>query len=116
MNKIDKEPFVIDIMDDIMAERKRLEGMVASHDFQKNLRNWGWMKDWLEKPDEEHYKTWFHGECNVCGRKARFFLGMSFSFCDEYGCGMRICSKCLVKIQRIFKEGVKGRSRKHEKT
>ncbi len=67
-----------------------------------------WIPEWLVKTDDEHYKEdWDENICNICGKKERFFLKIDFSFCDEYSCGIQICSKCLKEFQRIFKDGVK---------
>jgi phage/plasmid primase-like uncharacterized protein len=114
VRKIDDKPVFIDIMDQVKEERKRLECTVTSKDFPKNPQ-WGWMKEWLDKSDEEHYKTWFNAECNVCGKKHRFYLAMSFSFCNECGCGMKICSKCLSTMMKIFKDGARAKSLSEEK-
>lgn len=115
--KIKGKPYVLDIMEEIAKERIRLDGLVRSPEYPKNKKYWGWMEKWLAKTDEEHYrKGWLGGTCNICGRKARFFLRMDFSFCEEYGCGIQICSKCLRKMQRIFKDEVRKRQQegRHE--
>jgi hypothetical protein len=104
---IENKPYVIDIMNEIQKERERLEKIVHGPGYKNNIRHWGWMEGWLVKPNEDHYKKWFNGEYNVCGNKARYMLKMDFSFCDEYGCGIQICSKCLTKIKKIFKQEVK---------
>ena len=112
--KIKGKPYVIDVMEEIAKERIRLEGLVRSPEYPQNKKYWGWMEKWLAKTDEEHYKKWNDGFCNVCGRKARFFLRMNFSFCDEYDCGIQICSKCLRKMQQIFKEEVRKKQREEQ--
>lgn len=106
-SRIDGGPYVINVMKEIAKERKRLEKKVASPEYARNPQ-WGWMEDWLAKTDEEHYKgdsDWNMPDrnCNICGKKDRFFLSMDFSFCNEYGCGIQICGECLEKMAELFK-------------
>ncbi|MFA6831872.1 MAG: hypothetical protein WCR36_06345 [Bacteroidaceae bacterium] len=111
---------IIDTMDYIKNERKRLTGIVNSKEYSKNIRNWGWMEDWLKQSDEKHYTestkisnwTTEDGEeynrdedyidssyhCSICFKPARKLLHTSFSFCNEYGCGMNLCKECAEKI------------------
>lgn len=114
-SKITNKPYVIDVMEEIAKERKRLENIVNSREYLQNKRFWGWMEDWLAKSDEEHYKNWHEGKCNICGKKARFFLRMDFSFCEEYGCGLQICNMCLKQMPKIFKNGIKQKANGHHK-
>ena len=46
--------------------------------------------------------------CAVCGRvlvDQERVIDMEFSFCDEYSCGMVICSSCVDKMKEMLKEG-----------
>lgn len=116
MNRIDDKPYVIDVMKEIAKERKRLEKIVASPEYKDNPQ-WGWMEEWLEKTNEEHFDhnhkidPYYTGHiddkyCNVCGKKGRFFIAMDFSFCDEYGCGIQICKDCLNEMQKLYEGDV----------
>ena len=116
-SRIEVGPYVLDVMEEIAKERKRLEKRVASPEYDKRKHHWVWMEEWLAKTDEEHfdhnYKTdsYYAGYiddkyCNVCGKKDRFFLAMDFSFCSEYGCGIQICSKCLDEMQKLYESEV----------
>lgn len=104
MDKIDGKPYVIDVVEEIANKRKRLEKNISSPEYKENPQ-WSWMEDWLAKSDKEHYEDNSNfnvpeKNCNVCGKKGRFFLAMDFSFCDEYDCGIQICEECLEKIKK----------------
>lgn len=115
--RIDGKPYVIDVMKEIAAERKRLERHVSSSEYKKKPQ-WSWMKNWLAKTDIEHFNheynmddpdTYYTGSidnkyCNICGEKNRFLMSIDFSFCDEYDCGIDICSKCLKMMLKTLKE------------
>ncbi|MHC1758303.1 MAG: hypothetical protein AB9917_02095 [Negativicutes bacterium] len=122
---------VVDGLELIRDERKRLEGIVASKEFKGN-RNWQWMLEWLKKSDEEHLTesmqiknyTKDAGDeveddpaqdyvecgyvCQICYTPQRYLMNTTFSFCDEYGCGMNICKKCGLKIGKLAKSMPKG--------
>ena len=111
--KIDSKPYVIDVMEEIAKERKRLEKIVSRPEYKKHPQ-WSWMEDWLAKSDEEHYEEMKSFDinvwCDICGKKGRFFLAMDFSFCDEYDCGIQICGECLSKMKKTFTHDMKVRS------
>ena len=117
MRTIDGELYIRDMMKVITKQRKRLEKRVASPEYEEKKRHWGWMEEWLEKTDEEHFKhnhvtdKYYTGYiddkyCNVCERKNRFFMAMDFSFCDEYSCGIQICKECLDEMQKLYESEV----------
>lgn len=70
---VEGKPYVLDILEEIQKERKRLEKIIASPEFKHNQHRWGWMLSWLAKSNEEHYKTWWNRKCNVCGKKSKIF-------------------------------------------
>jgi len=91
----------------IEIERKRLEcpkddkfyKWLGSRDYPLPWMKMLFGKD-LKKPTEEvHKKTLDRKiECQICGHEFKGldekFISMSFSFCDEYNCGMVICLDC----------------------
>jgi hypothetical protein len=114
---------IVDVLSIIQAKRKRIEGFVARSDF-KDHSGWQWMLEWLAKPDDEHLKeeltikNWTAEDdcvefdpqqdyiesgycCNICFKPKRYLLKTSFSFCNEYGCGMSICKECAAKIGEL---------------
>ena len=41
--------------------------------------------------------------CQICGELPSIeekFIQLKYSFCDEYGCSMNICKKCLKELLR----------------
>lgn len=117
-------PFeVVDGMDLMRRERKRIEVLVASNEFKGN-RHWEWMPKWLAVSDEQHLReamgvgNWTANNeyvefdanqdsidndyvCHLCFKPKRYLLSTSFSFCDEDGCGMKICRECALKIGEL---------------
>lgn len=90
-----------DSLEKVQNERTRLTGIVNSPEFKNNLRNWGWMIDWLKKSDEEHLKTFYGTNCCFCGKGAMWLVDIDPS-CDEYDCSIRICKKCLFGMSKLF--------------
>ena len=45
--------------------------------------------------------------CSDCGEETDKWLSVSFSFCDEYGCGMALCRKCASKLRHKIDELLK---------
>ena len=43
---------------------------------------------------KEKYPLSAKEECSSCGERIDRWLETSFSFCNEYGCGMVLCEKC----------------------
>ncbi|MBK5239862.1 hypothetical protein [Clostridium sp.] len=41
-------------------------------------------------------------ECSSCGKYVDKWLETSFSFCDEYGCGMSLCKDCLGELKELM--------------
>lgn len=37
-------------------------------------------------------------KCSSCGKQVDEWLETSFSFCNEYGCGMVLCKDCIDKL------------------
>jgi hypothetical protein len=37
-------------------------------------------------------------QCSSCGKYVDEWIETSFSFCDEYGCGMSLCKECAKKL------------------
>ena len=105
MSKINGEPYVINVMEKIANERKRLEKNVRSPLYEMNPQ-WRWMENWLAKTNEEHYEeddvATIEPYCYVCGKKNKFLARMDFSFCHEYGCEMQICKDCLDKMSKMI--------------
>lgn len=115
-NQIDDKPYVTDVMEEIAKVRNRIEALVTGPKYKSNP-HWSWMEGWLQKTDKEHFEhelnddNYYAGHigdkyCNVCGKKDRFFLSMDFSFCNEYGCGIKICGECLKEMLKILENGV----------
>lgn len=42
--------------------------------------------------------------CSSCGESTEIWLETEFSFCDEYGCGMRLCPKCAENLRKKIVE------------
>ena len=42
--------------------------------------------------------------CSSCGEMTDLWLETSFSFCDEYGCGMSLCPKCAKGLKLKIEE------------
>ncbi len=42
--------------------------------------------------------------CSSCGEYTDKWIETSFSFCDEYGCGMVLCKKCAEKLKDKISE------------
>lgn len=94
---------LIDGMEKVKAERDRLNKIVNSPEY-KNNKQWHWMEEWLEKTDEENLNNIFQQECDMCGKKERYLLETSFSFCKEYECGMKLCKSC---VKELYEESKK---------
>lgn len=43
-------------------------------------------------------------ECKNCRKMVDKWIYTSFSFCDEYSCGITLCEKCAKKWAKKFKE------------
>lgn len=108
------EPFqIVDGLDLIKKQRKRLEGIIAGKEFKQNTQ-WSWMLDWINKTDEQHLQQSMTIDefgsiesnfcCAICFKPKRFLLATSFSFCNEYGCGMNICKECATQIGKLAKK------------
>lgn len=52
-------------------------------------------------PDEnkERFGKSFMENCSSCGALTDTWIETSFSFCDEYGCGMSLCKECAKALQ-----------------
>ena len=123
-------PFeIIDGLELIKKQRKNIEEYVKRNDF-KFHPSWQWMTNWLQKTDEQHLQklmsieNWTSGSddydpeqdsidndycCAICFKPKRYLLFSSFSFCDEYGCGIHICRECAMKIGNLAKKMPKER-------
>lgn len=51
---------------------------------------------------KEEYPSYFYEKCSDCGNDTAIWIETSFSFCDEYGCGMTLCPRCARKLKRAI--------------
>lgn len=91
----------------IVEERKRL--ILTMHERQVLKHHNGyipaWIPPWLAMTDEEHATTnTCEKECKNCGNHGKKWIETSFSFCDEYGCGIAFCEKCAKDLSKKFKK------------
>lgn len=42
--------------------------------------------------------------CSSCGETTDIWIETEFSFCDEYGCGMKLCPDCARELGEKIKE------------
>ena len=42
--------------------------------------------------------------CSSCGKYTDIWIETSFSFCNEYGCGMSLCPKCADILKRKIEQ------------
>lgn len=47
---------------------------------------------------KEKYPFEAKEQCSSCGEYVDEWIETSFSFCDEYGCGMSLCKDCSEKL------------------
>lgn len=45
--------------------------------------------------------------CSDCGEEVEKWISATFSFCDEYDCGMSLCQKCAGKLRDKIDELLK---------
>jgi hypothetical protein len=59
-----------------------------------------------KSPEEvkEKFSGAFKETCSSCGNQADEWIETSFSFCDEYGCGMKLCMECAEKLRDKLNE------------
>lgn len=53
---------------------------------------------------KERYPFEAKERCSSCGNYVDEWIGASFSFCDEYGCGMSLCKECAKKLHKQIGE------------
>lgn len=41
-------------------------------------------------------------KCSDCGKQTDIWIETTFSFCDEYGCGMSLCPECAKKLKNVI--------------
>jgi hypothetical protein len=96
----------------VEAERKRLINIPKEEDFIKWLGDRTYPLENMKKRFgetlvEKDGFIYANGQefddhrCYICNKKPKRnekFIKMYFSFCDEYGCGMNICKKCLIEL------------------
>ena len=106
---------IVCLTDFIESEKRRLTAIINSPESPRN-RKYPWMYEYVQKPTEDIFKekstvrkydkpdddyidTDYH--CSICFETAEKLLSTSFSFCDEYGCGMNLCKDCAIKIGKL---------------
>ena len=100
--------------DIIERERKRLIRLKKrDNDWWDNPHRSDWAKAQFGPTLTEHDgTTHMNGDkvddygCNICGELPDLkekILVLDFSFCDEYGCGMTVCSKCVEEMKAKLK-------------
>lgn len=103
---------MVDGLELIKKERARLEEIVTRKDFSTK-QHCQWMLEWLKQTDEQHLLKLMDSSkdtidnnycCHICFTPKRYLLSTSFSFCDEYDCGMNICRECAIKIGELVKK------------
>jgi hypothetical protein len=93
--------------------------------FDNWFRNSGWSKQYTKEeflseksplpyvyykmcksPEElkKEFGKCFKETCSSCGEQSDTWIETSFSFCDEYGCGMNLCPKCAEKLRDKINE------------
>ena len=102
----------------VEKERKRLLDLPNEPGFTNWLGDREYPLDWMknlfgdtlkEKDGFTHASgSRFNGaDCNVCGKKVEpdeKITNLEFSFCDEYECGINICSHCLKRLSKNLRE------------
>lgn len=102
----------------IEEERKRLLETPNRPDFKRWLGDrkypLKWMKEQfgetlIEKDGFTHPngQRFSDADCNVCGKQVNpdeNIIIFSFSFCDEYDCGMNICHDCLKRLENKLRK------------
>ena len=51
-----------------------------------------------EKAKESVPSAYFE-TCSDCGKDTAIWIETTFSFCDEYGCGLSLCPECAKKLK-----------------
>lgn len=41
-------------------------------------------------------------KCSSCGEYVDIWIETEFSFCNEYGCGMTLCKKCVNELKNLI--------------
>lgn len=114
MTKIQKEE-IITARGLWEEERNRCIEKPNESNFKEWLGNREYPLDWMKKQFGETLteKTDFihpsgdrfdEADCKVCGKESKpdeEVIKLTFSFCDEYGCGIIICKKCLRRLSRL---------------
>lgn len=61
------------------------------------------------KPFEEVKERYPEKEtCSSCGRSVSEWIETSFSFCNEYGCGMSLCKECAETLAKQINEWLRA--------
>ena len=55
---------------------------------------------------KEKYPLEATERCSSCGKDVSEWIETSFSFCDEYGCGMTLCRECAETLHKKIHEFV----------
>ena len=55
---------------------------------------------------KEKYPLEATERCSSCGKDVSEWIETSFSFCDEYGCGMTLCKDCAEILHKKIHEFV----------
>ena len=106
---------VIAAKDLVENERKRLLALKESKSEwweNKNKSDWArgqFGENLIEKDGFTHRsgRAFDDHMCQICGEfpdREEKFIQLIFSFCDEYGCDMNICRKCLGVLQEKLGE------------
>ena len=117
MNIVQKEK-IITARGLVEKERKSLIDYQKRKDFKSWLDGREYPLDWMKRQygetlTEKDGFTYPNGDrfsdadCNVCGRGVEPdepVVHLSFSFCDEYSCGMNICRGCLVRLNDALRK------------
>lgn len=102
----------------VEAERKRLIDVPKKPDYKAWLQGREYPLDWMKEQFGEtliekdglthpNGRRVDEADCNVCGREVEpdeKLIFLCFSFCDEYSCGMNICSVCLRSLSKMLEE------------
>ena len=101
----------------VEKERTRLLNSPNTPDFKSWLKDREYPLDWMKLQFGEtlteldgfkrnlEFKFKEH-KCNMCGEcpsDDEKYINMSFSFCDEYSCGMNLCKKCVKELNKMLK-------------
>lgn len=54
-----------------------------------------------EKAKEAAPRDYFE-VCSDCGKNTAIWIETTFSFCDEYGCGLSLCPECAKKLKNAI--------------